>query len=76
VGFYSSLSYWGYAPPPVYYAPYPPPPAFAYPAPYPPPAGAVCVAGTLTCPLEGPAAPGDACNCTTPAGRAWGRVGG
>jgi hypothetical protein len=75
VGLYSSPYYWGYAPPPpVFYEPYPS--AFPYPAPYPPPVGAVCVAGTLTCPLEGPATLGDACNCPTPAGRAWGRVGG
>jgi hypothetical protein len=76
VGLSSWPYYWGYVPPPqAYYAPYPPAPGFPYPAPY-PPLGAVCVAGTVTCPLEGPATPGDACNCPTPAGRAWGRVGG
>lgn len=64
---YYGYPYYGYP----YAPPYPPPPAY-----YPPAAGATCVAGAVTCPLQEPATPGDACNCPTPNGAAWGRVAG
>jgi hypothetical protein len=83
LGAYYGGYYGGYYPPyypsyyPPYYSPYyapPYPPGASYP--YPAASGATCVAGAVICPLQMPAAPGDACNCPTPNGAAWGRVGG
>ncbi|MBW8270752.1 hypothetical protein [Caldovatus aquaticus] len=74
LGFAILPGYYGYGYPYPYYPyapPYPPPPAF-----YPPAPGTTCVAGAVTCPLREPAEPGDACNCPTPNGLAWGRVAG
>jgi hypothetical protein len=64
-----------YYPPPAYYYPPAPPPAYAPYAYVPPAAARQCHAGSLSCPLVQPAQPGDACNCATPRGQAWGRAG-
>lgn len=68
-------------PPPISYVVPPPPyayPSYGYlPPPGPPTAVAqACRAGALSCPAGQQARPGDACNCPTPRGPAWGRVGG
>lgn len=81
VGFFFSVPFGYYAPPPVYAPPpyyyVPPPPAYYPPYAYVPPAPSTlsCHAGAWTCPLDRPAQPGDACSCATARGPAWGRAG-
>jgi hypothetical protein len=77
-----------YYPPPVYYPPpayYPPPPPVYYTPPPPtvytpaPSAqagiGQMCYAGSYSCPMDRPVAPGGSCYCLGNGGqRVWGRA--